>query len=306
LGLKINKSFMQDIFNLSNTSENIQVFSPNGSTAWQIWSKPRNISFVHVLCIGAGGGGGGGQAGSGNRAGGGGGGCGGISNGIFPSSIIPDILYINVSTGGAGGASGANGTAGGTSYVSMQPNTTAANVLLYANAGGFGQAAGTAGSAGTNFALGSANFAYYGILTTGAGIIGGTGGSNIGGNGNNIIITYPLSGGAGGGGATTGQTTLGNGGSIAGVGIIPTINGGITGGTLDGGEGYTGQLPSSSSSIRLPILFTGGAGGASGGASNGGKGGNGGIGSGGGGGGAGVLGGAGGNGGNGLIIITTF
>ena len=300
---------MQDIFNLPNTSENIQVFTPNGGTAWQIWSKPRNVSFVHILCIGPGGGGAGGQAGSATaRTGGGGGGSGSIANGIFPSSVIPDILYVSVGAGGVGGASGTNGGAGTASYVSIQPNTTVGNLVIFGSAGGFGQAAGAGGTAGAVFGPNSAYVGYFAVINSLVGINGGAGGANTGANGSNVIITYPLTVGAGGGGAALSNTAYGNGGSIAGVGIIPTINGGITGGTLDGNNGYNGQIPSFNSSVRLPMLFTGGAGGGANGTATGGRGGNGGIGCGGGGGGAGFTasGGRGGNGGDGLIIITTF
>ena len=297
---------MQDIFNLPNTSENIQVFTPTGS--FQIWSKPRNVSFVHILCIGPGGGGAGGQAGSATaRTGGGGGGSGSIANGIFPSSVIPDILYVSVGTGGVGGASGANGGGGsGSAYAAIAPTAPTNNILINGNAGAGGQAAGTAGIAGSLWGPNNGYVGYFAITNALAGINGGAGGANTGGGGSNVIITYPLTGGGGGGGAALSNTAYGNGGSIAGVGIIPTINGGITGGTLDGDNGYNGQIPSSNSSVRLPMLFTGGAGGGANGTSTGGRGGNGGIGCGGGGGGAGTIGGAGGRGGDGLVIITTF
>ena len=139
---------MIDIFNLPNTAENTQIFYSDGTTStWQTWRKPRNAKFVHILCIGGGGGGGGGRAGAGlARTGGGGGGSSGLTRAFFQANFIPDTLYINVGAGGAGGGSGSNGTGGGTSYVSIVSNSTAAiNVLLTQPGANGGLAAGTGG-----------------------------------------------------------------------------------------------------------------------------------------------------------------
>jgi hypothetical protein len=148
---------MQDNFNITDTSENNQVFFSNGGI-WQIWSKPNNVKFIHFYMLGGGGGGGGGRATSvTSRTGGGGGGSSSISSGIFFANLLPDILYIQVGIGGSGGTSTLNGSSGTVSYVSIQPNTTTSNVVLVSGKAGDGggQSAGTAGIAGTIFTKGN-------------------------------------------------------------------------------------------------------------------------------------------------------
>ena len=138
--------------------------------------------------------------------------------------------------------------------------------------------------------------------------IAGQAGASIaaGSAGASITISLPVTGGATGGGSTAGNSTT-NGGNITGVGLIPTITGGVIGSSvLNGQDGYSMLLPSSNVSQRLPLFFTGGSGGASGGASNGNNGGMGAIGCGGGGGGAGAAGGLAGLGGDGIAIITAW
>ena len=86
-----------DFFNLPDNAINTQVFYTKGSgTDFQIWTKPLNVKFVHILCIGSGGGGGGGQASSSGtaRRGGAGGGSAGYSFGFFSASQIPDNLFL--------------------------------------------------------------------------------------------------------------------------------------------------------------------------------------------------------------------
>ena len=72
-----------DFFNLPDNAINTQVFYTKGSgTDFQVWTKPMNVKFVHILCIGSGGGGGSASMIAINKriiaiAGGGGGGAGG-------------------------------------------------------------------------------------------------------------------------------------------------------------------------------------------------------------------------------------
>ena len=319
---------MIDIFNIPNKSINNQIFTVNssGSTGWGTWSKPNNISFVYILCIGGGSGGGGGRGNSAAAgSGGGSGGSSAFSTGLFAASLLPDTLFVQVGKGGSGGSGGlsnANGGSGGSgelSYVSVTPSTGTTSVLMMNGAagptgGGGGQSSanGTAGAAGTVWVyFTSYIFPQLGQITATAGQIGVVGGTISAGPGNPITLISPISAGASGGGCTAGGTSA-NGGAITGVGIIPTLVGGTSNSAtiIDGSKGLGENLPTNRSSSPLPLFFTGGSGGASSGTSGrvGGRGGNGSYGSGGGGGGAAAnsTGGPGGDGGNGIIIITCW
>lgn len=312
-----------DVFNFVDNSTLNQVFLANGSTAndWQVWEKPKNCKIVNILAIGGGGGGGAGFAVLSNGAtGGGGGGSSAIARGTFMSCLIPDRLYIRVGNGGLGGTNTVvvAATAGAISYVSIQPNTTAGNILIASGAAGAG--AGGPGTAGVGGAVGTAGSVFsqtnfylstLGIIQTlvgTAGTIGGTGGATLA----SFTLASIVSPGLGGAGFTLGgaSDTAGN---ITGNGFVPTTPGGTNGvGAVggNGGNGYSSVRPSISANNRLPFFNTGGAGGGSSTTTNGGNGGFGGIGSGGGGGGANNsgsnLGGNGGRGGDGIVIISAW
>ena len=302
-----------DVFNLPNTQNNQFVFYANGgTTSWQTWTKPINIKFISIFAISGGGGGGSGRFSFAviNAAGGGGGAASGTALGIFPANSLPDTLYIQVGVGGVGGTAGGNATAGSISYVSAQPNTTSINVIIAgtntAPGGGIGgNAGGTAGTAPVAFSkTGIGLLGACGTITSTAGWVGATGGQAL--SGSSIQVSGITTGGAGGGGNNSaGVDNVG--GNITGIGIVPTITGGVTGVTSSpGADGYSSLLPFISSSVSVPMFFTGGAGGSSKATGTAGNGGNGGFGSGGGGGGSGNPSGAGGNGGNGLVIITCW
>ena len=152
---------MLDLFDIpSATKADVQKFGANSVTAgssWHTWRKPRGISFIHILLFGGGGGGGGGFVGAAGAAGGGGGGGSSAqTNILFPAWAIPDVLYISVGVGGAGSTgSTVAGSNGIVSYISIDPSTTANNLLAIASAGG-GGGAGTAAAGG---ALGTAGAA---------------------------------------------------------------------------------------------------------------------------------------------------
>jgi len=321
---------MIDIFNIPDKSVNSQIFRTNssGATGWETWSKPNNVSFVNILCIGGGAGGGGGRGNSNNSGGGGGGGgSSAFSLGVFPASLLPDTLFVQVGKGGTGGLGGivnGNGGIGGSgehSYVSVIPSTATTAVLIKngdtaptGGGGGTSSLTGSAGAAGTIWVYyTSFIFPQLGQVFPVAGQAGVIGGSSAGGIGTSVTLTIPLSGGAGGGGNSAGGATA-NGGNITGTGIIPTVIGGTansaTIGLIEGGRGLGENIPTTNSSSPVPLYFTGGAGGGSSSTASrvGGSGGDGSIGSGGGGGGSAqnAAGGNGGEGGNGIIIITCW
>ncbi len=68
-----------DFFHLPPSQKaDVQVFSPTASgnnVQWQIWERPRGISFVHIVAVSGGCGGGAGAVGSNSAAAGGGGGA---------------------------------------------------------------------------------------------------------------------------------------------------------------------------------------------------------------------------------------
>ena len=305
-----------DFFNLPDNAINTQVFHTKGSgTDYQIWTKPKNVRLVHILCIGSGSGGGGGQAGASAtaRRGGGGGGSAGYSFGIFQASLIPDNLFLLIPTGGAGGIGGStssNGSAGTLSYVSVESNNTAINILIQSGAvaptgGTSGLNGGNAGVGGTVYAGGILDL--LGITTFIAGQNGTAGQTTP--VPTDLTLNRILSGGSAGAG-TNGATPQA-GANIIGGGFINNINGGAGSSTSvagNGSSGYISQLPMINGLQRQPFLFTGGAGGGSSNTGTGGVGGNGAFGSGGGGGGAGftALAGNGGSGGDGLIIINCY
>lgn len=315
---------MVDSFYVNDLSKYVNVFYNKGiNNSWQTWTKPRNISFIDILVIGAGGGGGVGYASNGGAAGASGGGSGAITKGFFPANLLPDTLYIQVGQGGVGG-SGLRGTAGSdgtdTTIIVDTPISVISSqqVLLLSN-GGSGGLAGTsvslvAGGAGGVVWIPNSIASSLGIVDTFAGTAGGPG-SATSGVITNVIPTSIVSGGAGGGSVAS-VTGFINGGSVIASGFTITINGGIAGDgsdrtLIDANPGFT-SLPSTNTSNRLPMFFTGGAGGGACNTNNfGGNGGNGSFGSGGGGGGGtysttNTQGGRGGRGGDGLVIITCY
>ena len=297
---------MIDYNNLPNLDNSVSIFYAIGSATWQTWQKPRGCKFVYILVIGGGAGGGGGQSGTGvGRTGGGGGGSSGMNKGMFMANTLPDIVYINVGYGGAGGTPNSNGSDGSISYVSVLPDTTSVNVLLYSNSTtpGGGAAAGTLGGTGGAPTAANQILGYSGVNLFGAGQQGTAGGTNIGGSGTALSPTSPLCGGAGGGGSSAANSN-GFGGNVNTGGVFPVLSGGATG--VRGTDGFTGSFPNKSNVLRNAFIFTGGSGGGANGAGIGGDGGNGAFGCGGGGGGAGTTGGSGGRGGDGLVIIISW
>ena len=317
---------MIDFTHLPNKSLYHKVFygtSTGATTSWQIWTKPANVSFVYMYVVGAGGAGGGGRTGGVNSGGGGGGGASSsITTALYPSFLLPEILYISVGAGSAGAPAGTGAASGALSYVSTQPSTSGIFILAQSgdvSAGGggggtnTGTGAGAAGTAGTVWSYTNYPLTDLGMVTSVAGQNGAAGGGNTPSSGVSITPTLTVTGGAGGGGVSVGGSPLG-GGNITGSGFLPTILGGAlstSGVGGSGNHGFTGIKPTTESYMNLPMMYTGaGGGGAAGNPSgtNGGVGGNGSYGSGGGGGGASYAGtgGSGGRGGDGIVLITCW
>lgn len=310
---------MNDYFNIPQITNNYTFFAL-GSTVWQTWQKPKNSNFVYITAIGGGGGGGGTPNTLGNVGGAGGGGSSSITKILLATTLIPDILYINVGMGGIGGVSSNPGGNGNLTTISIEPNNIVNNVIIksgdnVATGGSAGTTlgGGDSGVAGTVFTSISGYLSYLGIWSSFVGSDGAIGaGAGTAQGGLITPLTASItSGGAGGGGKT--NTSGGAGGSIIANGVLGRSGGGTPN---VGGRGTNGTLTINpllltNTSSKLPFATTGGAGGGSGadtGSVAGGTGGNGQYGSGGGGAGAGAgsPGGRGGNGGDGIVFITVF
>jgi hypothetical protein len=210
----------------------MQVFTGGGT-----YTKPADLKFALVICVGAGGGGGGADPLTVDAAGGGGGG-GGTSMSVLLAASIGATETITVGAGGSGGVAGANGAAGGDSSFGS---------LVVANGGGGGAGPGTsvdsvgAGAAGGQESVSTGQFKTTGEFgsdgrlgfSAGFGTQGGYGGSSVFGggargptnlgttNGQAHGIAGPKYGGAGSGGVAHG-TGLATGGA-GGDGIVVVI-----------------------------------------------------------------------------------
>lgn len=274
------------------------------SNGFQTWSKPPGISFVHIICIGAGAGGSGAYpyvAGTAAR-GGSGGGAGALNSVFLPAYLVPDTLYINIGIGGAGGAaSNVAGTAnvaqaGTSTYVTFYPVQGAAYSFCMANPGGAGTvpSAGAGAIGGNAGATATSTFfpnSQVGLRNYVGGQAGGTGGQN---GATSVTAVYRITGGGGGSGNTVGNV-IGTGASILMSGEY----------ALQGVASSPAGQDGSKIQDLIKFLSAGGTGASSSTTISGSNGGWGGFGSGGGGGSVGPgIGGAGGNGGDGLVIIT--
>ena len=292
----------------------VQIFNyGQGGQGWQTWAKPRGVTMTYMIAIAGGGGGGGGfaAAAASARGGGGGGACSGIARLMVPSFLLPDVLFVQVGSGGQGVTTGAGGN-GANSFVSYGHTAVIPNLLLASGVnapGGGGTGTGAAvGTAGTIPTIATTNVSHFiGQWFATVGIIGTAGGAVAGGNGTSVTAWagLPMTPGASGAGTTSADFV---GGAVtataaADFGIVnfPNTAGWLAAGGLGGGgNGNPGVC------LWKPFFMTGGSGGGSSNTGKGGDGGKGGIGCGGGGGGAGVSAGRGGDGGNGLVMIISW
>ena len=278
----------------------------NASSAigWFSWMKPAGCSWIYIFMIGAGGGGGRPANGALTTAAGGGG-SGSVMRSLIPATLLPDIIYIRPGFGGLGSTNAnGNGATGVASYISIAPNTTAQNVILFTTAGVFGSAVTTGGAGGNASTGGNFVFGNVGLFTAIAGQTGGAGAAAANTNGSDVTFGasgIPITSGAGGGNGT------GSGGGIVGAGFMPSISGGTSNNA--GGNGFRQGQTIAPGFKLFPLLFSGGAGGGGSNLQTAGAGGRGAWGCGGGGGGGASGAGTSGNGGNGgdaLILIGAF
>lgn len=296
---------MQDFFGFVGDNPLTQIFTAH-STDWQVWEKPRGVTFVFIEILSGAGGGGGGftRVAAANGGGGGGGACANSVRAMVPALFLPDRLFVQVGTGGAGGTANGAGSPGVLTTVSANRTRNQGMMVLDCGTTGGGGAAGAAtGNAAGGVAGGAPNLVSqlgnWGLVVGTIGQAGATGGlfNAAGSNATPWTGTGLLcSGGAGGGGVTASNIPGGN-VVPSDVTIVPQVTGGNAFVAGRGDDGYLYRGP------MAGWLSLGGGGGASGNTVVGGNGGNGGPGSGGGGGGSGTTGGTGGKGGDGIVII---
>lgn len=188
----------------------------NGTVSTQVWQKPRGISWVFILLVGAGGNGGSGAIGANSTAaGGGGGGSGAQGTVLIPAIHIPDTLIINLRSANGSTSAPTNASAGN------NVATPEGNFILYAVGGAAGgNAAGaTAGAAGAAGIIGTGlNLPNIGMgfpITQLVGQVGIIGGVAVAGG----ALTTPntglrVTGGTGGGGLPAAAAVGTNGGAI--------------------------------------------------------------------------------------------
>jgi hypothetical protein len=248
--------------------------NPGGGTLTYTWTKPTNIKYIQVICVGAGGGGGSGAFGqtvsTTRLQGGAGGGGGAIAWGFFDRKDLTQASYsISIGAGGAGGGarlwengnrSGFNGSAG--QYTTFGDNMVSAS----GGSGGNGGAV-----SGVTVAGGAGGLATLCLPGPGFAIPGGTGASTPGngGNASNAVdfFSTPL----------TPTSTAGGGGSynisLAGVLGSGSLGAGgyqwntlVANNTINGGSGSadivaaTVLLQSTSSAFLATTYGLGGGG----------------------------------------------
>ena len=287
-----------DLYNLSDTSQKVQVFTTSG-----VWHKPRGISMVYIHAVGAGSGGSAGTSGAlgTSRAGGGGGSGGNVSRLCIPAVLISDSLIISVGIGGSGGTvtagSGTSGILGGDTNIISARGTAANSTNLLWTQGGPAPVLSTGGPGSGANSISNTPFAALGVNFFLGSPGGGAGTTTVGTSVNwaTVGANFLTSGGGGGAGSTAINDSYA-GGTVTGNAIVPSSIGGASG----GGEGAGGVFSWS------PLYQVGGAGGGSNGTGTGGRGGDGAPGCGVGGGGGGVTAGAGGKGGDGYVVIVCW
>ena len=276
---------MLDIQNILSQTDNIRIYYQQGTATWQTWRKPRNCSYVWIMCIGGGASGGGGRIGSTTATAGGGSGA--VTKAIYPAVFLPDLLYVQPGPGGARSSTAGICTVGNRSFVSAAPlSTSTANLACASglNAAGISGAGESALTPASAFYLNLSDF----ISTAG---VAGTTTGNLSPLASSIVAP-----------GTVAPTGVSAGGSFNVLDLGTLTTQAVPGGAVGGGNGANGYWS------WKPMYGIGGAAGGYNAAGTGGNGGDAiGYGCGGGAGGNGsVAGGLGGRGGDGLVIIATF
>ena len=208
--------------------------------SWILWNKPRGKSMCNIMLVAKGGNGGSGAIGANSTAAGGGGGSSASQTIIrIPTSFLPDTLYLALP--------GSTNAASQNAYVSIQPNGTAANCLVFSTGGNVGgnatgATAGTAGAAASAATAANMPLGWGFLVSALAGQAGIAGGTNVAAGGLSLPTTGLLVTGGGGGGGLPAAATAGTRGTtINGSGVFPTYLGSVTAtATVPAGEASHG------------------------------------------------------------------
>lgn len=196
----------------------IETFTSSGT-----WTRPANVQFVNVMCVGGGGGGGGVSSSSGN---GGSGGGGGEFTHRFHIDVSADAtVSVTRGSGGNGSTGGDGGSGGASSFGSY----------LSANGGGGGKNGASSPTTGGTGGYGNAANKTYAVHGDNGGngngsstVDGGSGGKSGGGRGNGTSTqtssnSNGYSGnpyGGGGSGASAGSNARSGGQGSAGIVVV--------------------------------------------------------------------------------------
>ena len=293
-----------------NDQKNLSIFPGGSSTLGDVgtstfytWTKPDDAFFVWIMVMSSGGAGGNGATGSTTtiRAGGIGGGQSPVFTGLYPSYMVPDVLYIKVAN-----ENYANSTSTVAQYYSGAYIDSNCTFAFAHTIGGSSTTLVTVGNLGLAPVANTANTGYQhsGVYSNTVPIVPVIPATGLSTSVNTAINSVGAPGGTAGVNSDSAGFDLPP-ANISNTYFVPTILSGQSNTVPDGGSGVF--------SLK-PFYSTGGAGGyaqsatGTGGARSG-IGGKGAFGSGGGGGGAGINTRAnprGGSGGPGLIIIKTF
>jgi hypothetical protein len=179
------KNYNNEVYDLTDTNGFMRVTTYTSSGTYN-YSRPGNIAYLQIVCIGGGGGGGAGARNTvGSQRGGGGGGGGGatVQRWFTSGSLPPGIYTVTVGASGSGGitgstagtsAAGGNGSVGGLSSFSL-----GATVYLRSNGGNLGGGCTVAGGANGGAEQATVIISQSGAASTMyrlVGMNGGTGG----------------------------------------------------------------------------------------------------------------------------------
>jgi hypothetical protein len=208
---------MLDVFNIAKPQNcDIQIFYGSGTTSTtgnKSWTKPRGVSHVYIMLIGAGGNG---------VAGNSGGGSGAVTVWYGAAQNVPDILVVNVPISGDGARVGARFTASTITFLLAANNgssgtggtATAANQFT---ASGFYQSVAGQDGASTNQAASATTFLSGGAQSVNNDVVANYGYDTTQNDAaNGYFLLQPIIVGVGGGGNRNGGIGCGGGGASSG------------------------------------------------------------------------------------------
>lgn len=202
----------------------VQVFTTTVGTS--IYTKPSDLLFAHIICVGAGGGGGGPGLATATRRTGGGGGGGEVTEAYVMASSIGATEVVTVGGAGGGGVGGSFGNSGGNSSLGALCAAVTGTGGLIIDADDTEARGGLGGAGGAGRFQHGGNDGGIGIAAIGAHIGGNGGASAFGGGGSGaspgVAAQIGRDFGGGGGGGISGISSF-SAGAVGGNGIVIVI-----------------------------------------------------------------------------------